>query len=172
MSNIRIQDDLYQAVNGEWLENAVIPEDRSTAGGFSELDQEVERKLMADFKDFANGSKTSDIPEMKEAIKLYNKTLDVKRRNEEGIKPLIPLLNKILSIKTIQELNDNSYDLMLEGVDLPFNFGVETDMKDATINSFVITGPNIILPDTTYYDDNNPAKEKLLDIYKDMAKKL
>lgn len=171
MSNIRIQDDLYQAVNGEWLENAVIPEDRSTAGGFSELDQEVERKLMADFKDFANGSKTSDIPEMKEAIKLYNKTLDVKRRNEEGIKPLIPLLNKILSIKTIQELNDNSYDLMLEGVDLPFNFGVETDMKDATINSFVITGPNIILPDTTYYDDNNPAKEKLLDIYKDMAKK-
>ena len=170
-TNVRIQDDLYQAVNGEWLEKAVIPEDRSTAGGFSELDQEVERKLMADFKDFANGNKTTDIPEMKDAIKLYNKTLDVKRRNEEGIKPILPLLNKILSIKSIDQLNDETYDLMLDGVDLPINFGVETDMKDATINSFVITGPNIILPDTTYYDDSNPAKEKLLAIYKDMAKK-
>lgn len=32
-----LKDDLYQAVNGEWLKTAVIPADRPTAGGFSEL---------------------------------------------------------------------------------------------------------------------------------------
>ena len=173
MSNndVRIQDDLYQAVNGEWLKNAVIPDDRSTAGGFSELDQGVEKTLMADFMDFASGKKTTDIPEMKNAIKLYNKTLDTKRRNEEGIKPLLPTLHKILSITNIDELNSLAKDLMLNNVDLPINFGVETDMKDATKNSFVITGPNIYLPDTTYYEDSNPAKEKLLSVYSSMASK-
>ena len=49
MEKIRIQDDLYEAVNGEWLATAVIPSDRPTAGGFSELDQNVEKLLMEDF---------------------------------------------------------------------------------------------------------------------------
>lgn len=171
-TDVRIQDDLYQAVNGEWLKNAIIPDDRSTAGGFAELDQDVEKKLMADFEDFRLGKKSSDIPEMKEAVKLYVKSLDVKTRNEEGIKPLLPLLDRILGLKSVQDLNDNAYQLMLDGVDLPFNFGVEPDMKDATKHSFCITGPNIILPDTTYYDDKNPAKEKLLSFFRGMAKKL
>ena len=51
----RIQDDLYQAVNGEWIEKAVIPEDRPTAGGFAELDENVEKILRGDFADFASG---------------------------------------------------------------------------------------------------------------------
>ena len=70
-AKIRIQDDLYQAVNGDWLKTAVIPEDRPTTGGFADLDQDVEKIMMADFKAFAEGSKTSDIPEMKYAIALY-----------------------------------------------------------------------------------------------------
>lgn len=53
----RIQDDLYQAVNGEWIEKAVIPEDRPTAGGFAELDENVEKILRGDFADFASGKK-------------------------------------------------------------------------------------------------------------------
>ena len=59
--NIRIQDDLYQAVNGEWLEKAVIPEDKPMTGGFADLDEGVEKLLMADFKAFAAGEKTTDI---------------------------------------------------------------------------------------------------------------
>ena len=48
MSNneVRIQDDLYQAVNGEWLETAVIPDDRPTTGGFAELDQILDDFLL------------------------------------------------------------------------------------------------------------------------------
>ena len=43
-----LKDDLYQAVNGEWLKTAVIPADRPTAGGFSELDLNIEKTLMHD----------------------------------------------------------------------------------------------------------------------------
>ncbi|MBQ9828046.1 MAG: hypothetical protein IJM62_05130, partial [Lachnospiraceae bacterium] len=85
-----IQDDLYEAVKGEWLKTAVIPDDRPMTGGFSDLDQDVEKIMMADFKAFAEGEKKTDIPEMKYAIALYKKMLDTERRNSEGIAPVLP----------------------------------------------------------------------------------
>lgn len=172
MTNTRYQDDLYLAVNGEWLSTAVIPDDRPTCGGFAQLDQDVEKLLMNDFKEFKDGKLTTDISEMKQAVALYSKYIDVEKRNQEGIKPILPLLEKIQGIKTIDDLNKNLKELCLANVDLPINFGVEPDMKDATINSFVILGPSIILPDTSYYDKNNPAKEKLLGVYSSMAKQI
>ena len=40
MEKVRIQDDLYTYVNQEWMEQAIIPEDRPTVGGFADLDKE------------------------------------------------------------------------------------------------------------------------------------
>ena len=82
MSDIRIQDDLYEAVNGDWLKTAVIPEDRPMTGGFSILDEEVEKLLINDFNLLANGQKNTNIKEMTYAVELYKKVLDTKRRNE------------------------------------------------------------------------------------------
>lgn len=171
MSDVRIEDDLYEAVNGDWLKDAVIPDDRPVTGGFSDLDQGVEKLLMADFDLFAKGKKTTDIKEMAEAVKLYKKVLDTKRRDEEGIKPLLPLLEKIKAMKNSSDLNNNLYDFFLEDVTIPFAGGVSEDMKDATKNSFLILGPSTILPDTTYYQEDNEAGKQLLEVYKDMAKK-
>lgn len=171
MDKVRYQDDLYLAVNGEWLESAVIPDDRPTAGGFSQLDQDVEKLMMKDFNEFKEGRKTTSIPEMKSAIALYNKYLEVEKRNLDGIKPVLPLLEKIKNIKSMKDLNDNAKELCLNDVDLPINFGVEPDMKDATKHSFIILGPDIILPDTSYYQ-NNPTGEKLLEVYSSMVKQI
>lgn len=167
---VRIQDDLYEAINGEWLKNAVIPDDRPSTGGFSQLDQDVEKLLMADFALFAENKKSTDIAEMKDAILLYKKVLDVKRRNEEGIKPLLPLLDLIKNIKNVSELNKLAKELVLEGVDLPFNLGVTADMNDATKNAFILTGPDTILPDTSYYQEGNPVYGQLIGLYANMAK--
>ncbi len=169
---VRIQDDLYEAVNGEWLKTAVIPEDRPTTGGFSDLDQDVEKIMMADFRAFAAGTKTSDIPEMRYAIALYKKVLDAARRNREGIAPALPLLDKIRGIRTVEDLNAAAAELLLQEVELPVRMGVEADMQDATKNSFIVLGPDIILPDTSYYAEDNPAGKQLLGLYADMAAKV
>lgn len=171
MSNeIRIQDDLYHAVNGEWLKNAVIPDDRPTTGGFAELDEEVEKLLRNDFASFAKGEKEIPLPELKEAVKLYNKVLDVKRRDEEGVKPILPYLKEIEDIKDVADLNKKAKSLILDGVDLPFSFGVDPNMKNTEKNAFILTGPSIILPDTTYYAEDNAAGKQLLEVFKNMAK--
>ena len=44
-----LKDDLYQAVNGEWLKTAIIPADKATTGGFADLADNIEETLMADF---------------------------------------------------------------------------------------------------------------------------
>ena len=168
-ANVRIQDDLYMAVNGEWLKTAVIPEDRPTTGGFSDLDQAVEKLMMAEFRAFAAGEKTSDIPEMKYAVALYKKVLDVERRNREGIAPALPLLEKIREIKTVDELNAKAAELGLMGVDLPLRVGVTEDMANAERYTFIIAGPELILPDTTYYAEDNDSGKQLLALYADMA---
>ena len=171
-TKIRIQDDLYEAVNGEWLKTAVIPEDRPAAGGFVELDQNVEKQMMADFRALAEGSKTTDIPEMKYAVALYKKVLDSERRNREGIAPVLPLLDRIRALKTVEDLNAAAPELLPMEFDLPLRMGVEADMGDATRNAFVVLGPDIILPDTTYYAEDNESGKQLLALYADMAAKV
>lgn len=170
-NRVRIQDDLYEAVNGEWMKTAVIPDDRPMTGGFADLDQDVEKIMMADFAAFAKGEKTSDIPEMRYAIDLYKKVLDTEKRNADGIAPALPLLEKIRSIKTVEDLNAAAAELYMSGVELPVQTYVDADMADATKHSFIVLGPDIILPDTTYYADDNPAGEQLLAVYADMASK-
>lgn len=171
-SKIRIQDDLYQHVNGEWLEKAEIPADRPTAGGFSELDQGVEKALMEDFASFADGSKPYDEKMLGNAVKFYKKVLDLNRRNEEGIAPILPLLEKIKGLKDAADLNKHAKELLHLGVDLPLNMGVTNDMQDATRHCFVLLGPSIILPDTTYYDHSNPQGPQLIALFSQMAKAL
>ncbi|MBR4658365.1 MAG: M13 family peptidase [Clostridia bacterium] len=170
-TTVRIQDDLYEAVNGEWLKTAVIPDDRPTTGGFSILDQEVEKLMMDEFRAFAAGEKTCDIPEMKQAVALYKKVMDTDRRNSEGIAPVLPLLERIRGIGTPAELNRQAAELLLNGVELPLLMDVTADMQNAEKNSFIVLGPEIILPDTAYYADDNESGKQLLKVYADMARK-
>ncbi len=171
-TTVRIQDDLYEAVNGEWLKTAVIPDDRPTTGGFSVLDQDVEKLMMADFRAFAEGEKSSNIPEMRYAVALYQKVLDAGRRNAEGIAPALPLLEKLRAVNSPEELNAHAAELLFEGIELPVQVGVTADMQNAEIHSFLVAGPEIILPDTTYYAEDNEAGKQLLAVWADMAAKV
>lgn len=168
---IRIQDNLYEWVNGGWLRTAVIPDDKPMTGGFYTLNEEVEKTMMEEFKALAENQKTTDIPEMAYAISLYKKVLDEKKRKEEGIDPVLPLLNKIKALETVEDLNNMATEFLLKDLDLPIAMAVEVDMEDTTKHCFIILGPSIILPDTPYYADDNEAGKQLLKVYADMAAK-
>ena len=77
---IRIQDDLYEYVNHEWLEKAVIPDDKPTAGGFSDLATNVEELLMGEFKKMKDGELEIPNSYLANAVKLYAKAIDTKSR--------------------------------------------------------------------------------------------
>lgn len=170
MENVRIQDDLFNHVNGEWIENAVIPEDRPTTGGFADLDKGVEQLMINEFKEM---SKTGVYPNdyVKRAVDVFNLVMDTKTRNRQGIKPCLKTLAKIEKLQDVASLNRKLADFYIEGLPLPFVMSIEVDMKDSDHRLLYLQGPSTILPDTTYYGEGmEQQKAALLGMWSNMAK--
>lgn len=165
---VRIQDDLYQHVNGEWIKDTVIPGDKPATGSFYLLNDDVEKQLMEDFSRFASGEKTPDIPIIEDAVRLYRKAMDVEARGKAAMKPLFPLLETIKSIRSIAEFNEKIPTLLYSHVVFPFEIEVMEDWKDTSRYCFSIMDPGLILPDPTYYD-KAVTKWYMLRLYKKMA---
>ena len=52
---IRIQDDLYKFINQEWIDKAVIPDDKPMIGGFNDLNKQVEETLINELNQMSSG---------------------------------------------------------------------------------------------------------------------
>ena len=170
MEKVRIQDDLYLYVNQEKLDELVIPDDMPVAGGFSELHENVEKTLMEEFRELEKKDSIDDA-NLRKAVDLYSIAKNTKKRNSQGIKPILKDLNIIKSTEDMTLLNRRVKSFVLNRYPLPFSFMVEVDMKDSNKYCVALTGPRTILPDTTMYNPENPNKEKLLNLWSDIALK-
>ena len=86
--NAKPQDNLYLAVNSNWLSKAEIPADRTSTGVNSELDIKIENRMMKDFADIAAGKeKMPDIKELDKAIALYKIAKNFEKRECRRSKP-------------------------------------------------------------------------------------
>ena len=161
---VKIQDDLFEAVNAEWLANTEIPSDRPRIAAFDELVISNEQTLMHDFATI----KQFDIPVMNEFAKFYKKAGDFIERFEFGVTPVQPEIDKLSAIEDFDDLAKQIPDLILNSqLPVPFSLSVDTDMKDAVHYALTFSGPGLILPDTTYYDPSHPRKAELLAFYAD-----
>lgn len=172
-NKVRVQDDLYLYVNQEWIDGAVIPDDKPVTGGFSDLAEGVEKQLIEDFNKMSNGEIACPNEKMENAISLFNMIKDSKKRNEEGINPVLSTLEKIQKLDNLNLFNTALKELIYDSIPLPFAISVEANMKDTKHHSVMLTGPSVILPDTTYYKpEMAPQKEQLLAIWSNMVKQL
>ena len=167
-NKVRIQDDLFHFVNQEKIDSLVIPDDMPVAGGFAELRDNVEKTLMADFKALEKCEDIKD-PNLKKAIDLYSVAKNVKKRNKQGIKPIAKDLKAIASLNDFALFNRKLKNFVINGYPLPFNFWVDTDLKDSNKHALFLSGPSTILPDTTMYNPANPNKDMLLNMWKAFA---
>ncbi|MBP2057431.1 putative endopeptidase [Lactobacillus colini] len=159
--NARPQDNLYLAVNSEWIENTEIPSDRSRIASFDKIALNIEKELMQDFADFADGKKDlPDIPNFKKAVDAYKVARDFDKRNAEGAEPIKADLAKITGLKNLAELSDKFSEFYREGFSLPISLSVDADMKNTKVNVAQFSGPGVFLPDTTTY--KTPAAADLL----------
>lgn len=165
------QDNLYLAINGEWLKTAQIPADKTSTGGFSDLALNIEKTLMQDFADFAAGNKVPANDLLATAVKFYQVAADFKRRNQEGFKPAQAGYESIKNLTNFQSWQQQLPKWLQQGYPLPFNLGIDADMKDTSKNVVYAAAPGLILPDTTYYYDN-ASGEQLLKIYQQVAVQL
>ncbi len=170
MEKIRIQDDLYMYVNGETLENLVIPDDKPMAGGFAELADGVEKIMMGEFETMTeNKSYPNDY--LKRACELYAIAKDADRKAAHGIAPALKNLAILDEIKTVADFSRLYKTLSLRGITTPINIGVDTDMKNTKQRLVYIQGASVILPDASYYKPEMAAqKAQLIGIWTNVAK--
>ncbi|MGF2942496.1 M13 family metallopeptidase [Enterococcus xiangfangensis] len=172
MDTTKIKDDLYEAVNGEWIKDAVIPADKPATGGFQDLVDEIDDLLIADTKKMSADPSLIPNDLMKEYIAYFQLANDYQKRNQDGASPLLPLLNQVAELKNLADLDQQLTSWVLAGLPLPFGVDVDADMKNTKINALFAGAPNLILPDKTYYEPDHPQAPQLLAIFKEMTLKL
>ena len=170
MENIRIQDDLYMHVNGEAIENLVIPDDKPCAGGFNELADGVEKIMMDEFAAMSE-SKSYPNEHLRRACELYSLAKDADKKEKYGIAPALKNLAVIDEITTLEDFSRLYKTLSAKGIPTPINVGVETDMKNTKRRLVYIQGAGVLLPDASYYKpEMAEQKAQLLGIWAQVAK--
>lgn len=167
-----LKDDFYEYVNGSWLETAEIPEDKPATGGFQDLVDEIDRLLMKEFEDFSQHPETIPPGRLQDAVAYYDLAKDYESRDRLGATPLRPLLERVTALENLEDLNRQLVDWVLEGLPLPFDVDVDQDMKNTRFNTFFAGPAGTILPDKTYYDEDNAQGPQLLDAFGTMTRAL
>ena len=170
MEKIRIQDDLYTYVNQAKLEELVIPDDMPVAGGFAALGLDVEKLMIGEFNTMC---KENSYPNehLERACKLYMLAKDVKRKKKHGIKPALKNLAILKKLGTLRGYNLHLKELLFKGIELPLNIMVEPNMKDTTHHCVMVQGPSVILPDASYYK-NEQQRDAMLGMWSGFAKQV
>lgn len=168
---MRPQDNLYLAVNADWQKMAKIPTDRTEIGTNAQIDMRLEKIMMQDLADFADGKK--EMPKVEnfdKAIVLYKLARDFEIRNKQGMTPIKEDLARINDLADFAQFNQLAGQLTLQDFTLPFIFDVDADMKNTNKNILYFYGPGTLLPDTTSYQ--GPDVDKLLAILEKQTVKL
>lgn len=170
MEKIRIQDDLYTFVNQAKLDELVIPDDLPATGGFSTLATEVEKLMIGEFNAMCNADAYPN-EDLERACTIYKMAKDVRRRKKHGIKPALKHLAILRKLGTMRGFNLHAKELILRDIAMPIGIGVEADMKDTAHHCVMIRGAGVILPDVSYYR-NEQQRDAMLEMWSASAKQV
>ena len=173
VNNELIKDDLYEAVNGEWLKTAKIPNDKPATGGFNDLVDEIDKQLMDDFDAYAAGKEKSDDSRFNEMIKLYRLAKKFDWRKKVGPQPLKRMLASVENLNSYEDYQSQWKNWILAGMPSPISFDIDADMKNATVYALFASSPSLILPDKSYYEAEKKAQhDQLLQLWSSMVEAL
>ena len=147
----RAQDDLFHAVNGAWLDKAVIPAEKSSYGAFDLVNDGAELELRTIIENAATSPTLVAGSETQKIADLYNSFMDEPRADELGLKPLDAELAQIDAVTTRADLAALTAHLHRIGVSAPFDPDVHQDSRNSAryVIDFVQSG--LGMPDRDYY---------------------
>ena len=164
-------EDFFRYVNGNWYDNTEIPDDRTNWGSFAELRQNTDedalgilKSAMGDNKDLKSISLISGSDQEK-AVFLYETIMDTTSRNDQGISPILPYLEKVEAIENISDLQSYLIEMEPLGGGGFFGFGVGSDPKDSNRNVGYLGAGGLGLPDRDYYLKDDEDSKNKRDLY-------
>jgi putative endopeptidase len=148
-------DDFYRFVNGAWADKTLIPEDKSSWGGFMILRDLSDQRTRAIIEEVAKkkGKPGSAAQKVGDYFASFMDEATIERL---GVAPIRPYLDSIAAMKTRSDLAVELGKANRMMIDMPVGIGVEQDLKDNSVYSAYIGQGGLGLPDRDYYlvDDN------------------
>lgn len=152
-TTVRIQDDLFGAVNGGWEKTSVIPADRSSWGTTGELRDLSEKRVREIIEEAQKSAATN--ADAARIANFYQSFMDEATVEKLGIAPIKPLLDQIAGIKDIAGLTNEFGRLQKLGVDQPYALFSEIDARNSQAYLLQVYQNGLGLPERDYYLQND-----------------
>lgn len=159
------KDDFNAAVNQEWMAGTELGT-QMQASTFTERSNEVMAQVMALITDESQTSHEAQL--MRE---FYNDYVDMESRNALGMEPVLPLLEEIEAIETLDDLTVYLADWG-NLADAPVKADIAADWKDSTKNAVYIGPQDFSLSDADEYKSMTDVGRRKKDAEEVMFKKL
>ena len=144
----RAQDDLFRHVNGPWLDNTQIPEDKAIYGSFHMLADASEEAV----KLILEEASANPLPGVSQQIgDLFASFLDEERANQLGAEPIKADLEKVRSLTSLSEATRLLGEFERTGTSGIFGMYVDNDPNNPTRYQINLYQGGLGLPDEAYY---------------------
>ncbi len=161
----RVQDNLFNHVNGIWSKNTKIPDDRVRWGSFDELREKTSQNLLEIMKKSSIDKNIDPKSDEGKAVLLYNLYTDTLERNKQGVKPIQQYIESVNKIESINQIEDLLIDFYPKGSLALFYYRVTADSKDSNLNILKMY-PGVLGIERDYYLKKDENSKKILGEYK------
>ena len=140
-TSVKPTDDFFKHVNGNWLKNTKIPDDRTSWGGFGELRKKTDADVLnilnqaiaeRDFPKVKDAKGNEIDSDQEKAVNYYQTIMDTVARNKQGKAPVLPFLTKVDEIKTKKDVENYITNMAPYGGGGFYGFGVFNDLKNSS----------------------------------------
>ncbi|MDY0280329.1 MAG: M13 family metallopeptidase [Salinivirgaceae bacterium] len=146
--------DFNQYANGGWMKNNPIPEDKASYNTFTELRDENEKKVRSIVdellsQEFKTGTVERKIGDM------FKTGMDSVALNSAGFTPLIPYFKQIDAINNLQDLQQLTVKLRVDGISTMFSFYGSPDRMNSDLQIAQLHQGGYKLGNRDYYFEND-----------------
>ncbi|MCC9970894.1 peptidase M13, partial [Streptococcus agalactiae] len=168
-NNVSPRENLYRAVNDNWLANTKLKQGQTSVNSFSEIEDKLKQLLVSDMAKMASGKIETTNDEQKKMVAYYKQGMDFKTRDKNGLKPLKPVLQKLEAVSSMKDFQSLAHDFVMSGFVLPFGLTVETNARDNSQKQLVLRQAPALLESPDQYKKGNKEGEAKLSAYRTSA---
>ena len=161
--SVRPQDDLFKAINGQWLDTTEIPADKSNYGVFTALRDKSDADVKTIVEELAKQSHAKGTVNQKIAD-YYNAFTNTAELDKLGLAPVKTHLDAISAIKTHKELAQRLGQWQ-PLIATPFGVGVSPDLTNPDIYVASVNQNGLGMPDRDYYLSTDTRMVKAKEAY-------